>query len=300
MPSVPLAYFRGRFVPAHEAVLPVDDLGFVLGVTVAERLRTFGGRLFRVEQHLARLKRSLEIVGIDAGGHDLDSVARELVAHNHPLLPAGHDLGVVIFVTPGTPADGSHSASGPTVCVHSAPLAFSQWARLYDEGQALVVPPVTQVPSSCWPAELKCRSRMHYYLADRAARQIDPQARALLLDTDGYVTEASTANLVIYEARHGLVSPPQVSILPGISVAMLADLARQEGIAFGERLLRADDIYRADEVMLCSTSPCVWPVTRCDGRPIGNGQPGPVFRRLLQAWGEAVGLDIAGQARRHC
>jgi branched-subunit amino acid aminotransferase/4-amino-4-deoxychorismate lyase len=139
---------------------------------------------------------------------------------------------------------------------------------------------------------------MHYWLADRAAKQIDSEARALLLDANDLVTECSTANIVLYDQRRGLLSPPQEKILPGISVGMLMDLAGELEIPFSHQPLGVADIAHADEVLLCSTSPCVWPVLRFNGQPIGDGQPGDVFRQLIAAWSEQVGVDIVGQAKQ--
>ncbi|MEX2027129.1 MAG: aminotransferase class IV, partial [Pirellulaceae bacterium] len=154
------------------------------------------------------------------------------------------------------------------------------------------------VPAACWPAELKCRSRMHYYLADKQAREREAGARALLLDESGQVVEASTANLLIYRAGEGLVSPPRDAILPGVSVGVLEELAAALDIPFLHRRLEVSEAAAAAEVLLCSTSPCVWPVTRFNGRPIADGTCGPVARQLLAAWSKLVGVDIAAQAAR--
>jgi branched-subunit amino acid aminotransferase/4-amino-4-deoxychorismate lyase len=299
--SEPLAYLNGRYLPFSQAAIPVTDGGFVQGVTVAEQLRTFGGRLFRLEQHLARLSRSLAIVGIELEMpvETLGEIARELAAKNHTLLDPGDDLGLSMFVTPGpysTFAGGM--ASGPTVGLHTYPLPFHLWHQKYERGESLVVTDVMQVPAACWPTELKCRSRMHYYLADKAARQREPGARALMLEERGYVTEASTANILVYYRNVGLVSPPREMILPGVSAAVVEELAGNLSIPFSFRSLTVDDVSAANEVLLCSTSPCLWPVTRLDGRPIADGKRGEVARKLLTAWSELVGLDIAGQAAR--
>jgi len=180
--------------------------------------------------------------------------------------------------------------------MHTVPLHFAGWAAKYDQGQPLQIVDTRQVPVECWPAELKCRSRMHYYLADREAAAADPQARALLLDLQGRVIEASTANVVFHFPDRGLVSPPKERILPGISVATLQQLAEAAGIAWQESDLTADDVLAADEILLSSTSVCVLPVTRVNGRPVGVDAPGPVYRRLLDDWSELVGLDIRQQA----
>jgi branched-subunit amino acid aminotransferase/4-amino-4-deoxychorismate lyase len=297
----PVAYLDGRFLPASQLSVPVYDAGFVQGVTVAEQLRTFGGQLFRLEQHLDRLRHCLEIVGVDPGRsmNELAAAARELASRNHRLLESGDDLGLCLFVTPGAyPAMVPQTAAPPMVAMHTFPLPFHLWCDKYERGQRLVTTDIVQVPPTSWPPELKCRSRMHYYLADRQAQRIDPDARAVLLDQRGMVVEASTANVVIYRHNEGIVSPPRESILPGVSIAVLSELAEQAGIPFSCRDVPLDDLTRADEVLLSSTSPCLLPVVSVNGQPVGSGAPGNVFRRALEQWGGLVGQSICDQAQR--
>jgi branched-chain amino acid aminotransferase len=297
----PFAFLNGRFVPASEMKVSVADAGFVQGVTVAEQLRTFDGALFRLEQHLERLANSLEIIGVDPGmtTAQMAAMARRLASENHGFLAAGDDLGLAIFVTPGWYATyDPERRSGPTVGMHTTPLPFQLWRHHYEQGQRLIVSDVRQVPAACWPPELKCRSRMHYYLADRHARQVDPQARALLLDERGRVVEASTANLVIYRRDEGLISPPREMILPGVSMAVVEELAGELEIPFLCRELLPRDVAAADEAMLTSTSPCIVPVVSLNGEPIGAGCPGEIFHRLIAAWSDHVEVDILAQANR--
>jgi branched-chain amino acid aminotransferase len=298
----PLAYLNGRWIPLSQAAVNVFDGGFVQGVTVAEQLRTFGGQLFRFDLHLARLARSLEIIGVDPGLPlaEIGQIATELVAQNRKLIDPADDLQATIFVTPGISPTyiALVPQRGPTVCIHTQPLAFGQWANKYQSGEALVVTDVVQVPAQCWPAELKCRSRMHYYLADKRAREIEPGARALLLDERGSVTEASTANILVFSQQRGLISPPKDHILLGVTVAVIEELAAPLGIPFLYHEMKVADVAQADEALLCSTSPCLWPVTRLNGQPIADGKPGPIFQRLREAWNQMVGLDIEAQARR--
>jgi branched-chain amino acid aminotransferase len=298
----PVAYLNGQYVPLSQATVGVFDVGFIQGVTIAEQLRTFGGKMFRLEAHLQRLARSLAIVGINLPHPvaELGRIAEELVQRNRQFLDPGDDLGVTMFVTPGMSTAYSVAAqhAGPTVCLHTQPLAFGQWADKYRTGDSLAVTDVVQVPANCWPRELKCRSRMHYYLADQQARHIAPGARALLLDEGGLVTEASTANVVIYTAADGLISPPQEQILPGVSVAVLQELASKLGIPFIHRAMTVADVADANEVLLCSTSPCVWSVTHLNAQPITDGKPGPICQRLRTAWSELVGIDIEAQAKK--
>ncbi len=299
--SEPAAFVNGEFVSESLATVPVHDAGFVQGVTVAEQLRTFGGQLFRLDDHLARLERSLAIVGVEPGLslEAIRSAAIELARRNHALLAPDDDLNLVMFVTPGAyPAMAPAGKYGPNLVLHTYPLPFLAWAEKYTTGESLVTTDVLQTPERCWPAELKCRSRMHYYLADKAARAIEPGARAVMLDSEGHVTEATTANLVVYDRSRGVSTPPRQKILPGISLATLETLARELALPWSEQDLVPDDLAGADEVWLSSTSPCLLPVTRFNGVSIGGGRPGPVFEKLISAWSRLAGLDIVGQAER--
>lgn len=295
----PHAYLNGQFVPAREAVVSVFDGGFLQGTTIAEQLRTFGGRLFRLQAHVERLLRSLAIVGVDPGlsFEQLAGVATELSARNHALLAEGDDLGLTMFVTPGLNQPGG-KATGATVCLHTFPLRFNLWADKYRVGESLATTDVEQVSPRSWPPALKCRSRMHYYLADREANRRCPGSRALMTDHDGFVTEATTANIALYKDDEGLLLPPTEKILPGISLGVLVELADQLKLRHSQRDLTPSDVADADEVFLTSTSPCMLPVVRFNGQSIGRGVPGTAFVRILSAWNALVGLDIAEQARR--
>ncbi|MBC8357273.1 MAG: aminotransferase class IV [Planctomycetes bacterium] len=293
-----LAYLNGQLVPESTLSVPIYDAGFVQGVTVAEQMRTFGGKLFRLEEHLKRLQRSLDIIRIP--NIDLASLgvaAEELAANNHQLLDSDDDLGLSLFVTPGSyPTFAPPGAHEATIGMHTYPIPFHLWSDKYERGERLVVSDVRQVPNSCWPLELKCRSRMHYYLADREAREREPGARALLLDQEGFIAEASTASVILFREAEGFLSPPREKILPGVSVGVLEELAREKGIDLSHRDLTVEDVYASDEVILCSTSPCVLPVVSLDSRPIGAGTAGSVLQQILAAWNRLVGLDIVEQS----
>lgn len=296
-----LAYQNGKFVTNGDLFVPVYDAGFVQGLTVSEQLRTFAGRLFRLEQHLHRLRRSLRHVGVElpVPWEKLAEIVTRVADENFARLKPGDDLGLTLFVTPGNyPALAVDLVSRPMLCVHSQPLAFAQWAAKYDHGQSLVISSIRQVSPRNWPADLKCRSRMHYYLADREAQAAEPGARALLLDMEGYVSEASTANVFAFFQKVGFVTPCRNKILPGVTLDAIIQLAENLGFPFAEADVTPAELLMANEVFLCSTSPCVLPVTRIDGKSIGDGRPGEVYRTLLQAWNESVGFSIDEQARR--
>ncbi len=291
-----IAYLNGHWLPRSGLCISIDDVGFLLGATVTERLRTFRGEVFRLDDHLRRLRKSLEIVGL-ATDATIDQIAHaipEFLRRNRALIEAGDDWSIVAFATPGLAGDDQ-----PTVCVHGDPLPFRLWASQYETGLPVVVSDVRQVPPNCWPAELKCRSRMHFYLADREAAAKQPGARAILLDQDGYIGEATTANVVVVLKDEGLVSPPHEHILFGVSLGVVQELAAEMDLPIGTRRLTVEELCSADEAWLTSTSICALPIVECDGHRIGTGRPGPVFRRLISAWSELVGVDIAEQAGRY-
>jgi branched-subunit amino acid aminotransferase/4-amino-4-deoxychorismate lyase len=292
--SSPQAYLNGRWVSSEELKIPVGDAGVLFGAAVSERLRTFRGRVFRLDEHWARMRQSMEIVGLDADKiiSQIVQVPAEFVERNRDLIDPDDDWSLTAFATPGD------SESNRSTCVYGFPIRFDQFAAAYDAGLPAIISDIRQVPDNCWPSKLKCRSRMHYFLADRHAQQKQRGARPILLDQDGYVAESTTANVLIYRDGEGLSSPPDDHILVGISLGVVHELAGRLGIPFMRRRITADELRTADEVMLTSTSICLLPVVQCDGRPLGTGTPGPTCRRLLAAWGDMVGVDVAAQARR--
>lgn len=295
-PSDVTAYYRGDWVPSTQLAIPIDDLGFAMGVTIVERLRTFGGQLFRAEKHLERMRRSLEIVGWDADAlcDEIDTALVEFMQRNAALIDDGDDWSVAAFVTPGN----TPTAAKPVVCVHGNPLPFRNWADQFETGLSAVTVSVRELPANVWPPELKCRSRMHYYLADQEARSKQPGSRAILLDQDGFVCQGSTANVVAYFPNRGLVTPKRSKVLPGVTQEVLYELADRLGIDHCEADLTPAEFAAADEIYFVSTSICLLPVVRLDDNLVGDGRPGPMYRRLLTAWSKLVGYDIAQQAKQ--
>jgi branched-subunit amino acid aminotransferase/4-amino-4-deoxychorismate lyase len=288
-------------VPASQAQLPVYDAGVVQGATVTEMVRTFRLRPYRLAEHLERLFRSLRYTRLEIGlsSGQLEQIANDLIAHNGSLLDAGGDLGLNLFVTAGDAPlyqgmTGRRPRPEPTVCVHTFPLPFGLWARRMETGAHLITPSIRQLPAQCCDPQMKCRSRMHYYLADREAQQVEPEAFALLLDLNGNVTETSGANFLMVECG-AILSPPMVDTLAGISRATVIDLAAKMGIPFRERTIGVLSAMNAEEAFLAGTPYCLMPVTRLNGVAIGGGRPGPIYRRLLETWSTEVELDIRQQ-----
>ncbi len=148
-----------------------------MGITISEQLRTFRGKLFRMDDHWRRLARSLEIVGTTPPDSlaELSFAAEQVAKHNFTLMQPGDDLGLVIAITPGSFATFARTANdGPATVIHSYPLPFARWAKSIQTGMSLRIAPQRQISPVSWPAELKCRSRMHYHLADRWAEAQEP------------------------------------------------------------------------------------------------------------------------------
>ena len=295
----PLVYLNGQFLPAAHAQLTIWDAGLVQGATVTEMTRTFRRQLFQLDKHLDRLFRALRIMQLDIGlsRDELAGISHELLAHNARFLDDRAELGLIHFVTPGEHAAyalGRPPRHEPTVCAHTFVLPFAQWAERIKHGARLLTPSIRQVPPSCWDPNMKCRSRMHYYLAEREVHRRDAEASALLLDQVGRVTETNSGNFLMME-RGVLVSPPTEYTLPGISRAVVIELAAELGIPFVARDIMLAEALAADEAFLCSTSYCLLPVTQINGTPIGTGKPGLVHRRLLSEWSQRVGVDIERQ-----
>src|SRR4051794_39428849 len=223
----PLAYLNGRFLVQGEACLPLHDAGFVWGATVTDLCRTFRHRLFRLPDHLARFRQSCQLARVPQllTDNELTDLAERLIAHNGALLTAEQELALVLFATPG-PIGHYAGLSGhgpPTLGIHTFPILFERYARLFREGATLLVPSVRHLPAACLDPRIKQRSRLSWWLVEQEAHDADPMSSALLLDENGHVTETAAANLLI--VRDGKVlSPCRERILNGISLRVIEEL----------------------------------------------------------------------------
>ena len=299
----PVCFLNGEYVPFHEACLPVYDLGVMQGASITERLRTFSHDPFGVTEHLQRLRQSLSLVNWTGvpDVNDLETVIETVAAKNTPLIDSQADLSVVVFITAGqsvSESGGLVNMSVPTVCVYSADLPFSRWHEWYTLGVDLILPDRLQVPARCVDPRIKMRSRLHWMLADQAARQINPAAQALLLDSDGFLTETSSGNLLILK-KGILFCPCLEKVLNGITQQQVFEICRSIAIPIVEADLTENDLLAADEAMLTSSTYCIAPVRSVDGRSIGAAVPGKITLQLMDKFSELVGLDYVQQAAQH-
>ena len=284
MTSERVLYLNGEFIPESRAGLPITDAGVLYGHAVFEYTRTFNHCPFRLEAHVERLYASMRFTEIDCGLSlaEMERVTLETVDRNRHRYDAEDDIGISHNVSNG-PMEGfgpmPPGGPRPTVLVHTWPL--SQRA----------------VPARLIDPKTKNRSRIHYALAYMQARRIDPDAWALLLDDDGFITEGIGSNFFI--VRDGeLISPEPRNILPGITRATIIELAETLGIPFREMNLGLYEAIAADEALLCTTPYVIVPVREIEGRRLGESVPGPLTVRLMEAFKELVGLDFVAQAKR--
>lgn len=291
-----LAWINGSMCPFSEAAVPVWDLGVVAGASVTEMARTFAHQPFRLEQHVRRLTTTLAALGFPEpwSAESLLSAATDVVHHNSKLIAAGEDLGIVLFSTAGSnPTYLNGCSSLTTTVVHTFLLPFEGWKSSLLNGVRLQIPSVRQIPEDCFPVTHKVRNRLHWWLADREANRLEPGSRALLQDHEGFVTETSTS--CFYIVREGRIVTSSRGVLNSLSSQVVEELAASLQIPFERRPIPVAELAEVTEAFLSSTPVCLLPVSHINGSPTGTTIPGAVVCRLMQAWSQLVGIDIAAQ-----
>ncbi|VAX36683.1 hypothetical protein MNBD_PLANCTO02-116 [hydrothermal vent metagenome] len=304
-----IAFYRGQYLPLAECQMSLFDYGVMQGVIVGEMVRTFQHQPFHLKEHLQRLQFSLDAIGlkIDSSEKQLTEIVQHLVEQNGKYLPAEHDLGISILVTPGVnpayahlqnittaPATNPTTKQEPTILIYTFALPMSLWAMQTISGQKLTVPSIRQLPENSIDPHIKTRSRLHWYLADKEANKTEAGSRALLLNDEGFITELSTANFFIVKEKT-ILTPTFDSTLNGISQQMIQKLAMQLNYPFQASQLTLSDILNADEAFSTSTPYCLLPVVSVNGVTIGNSLPGPITTELVTTWSKEVGVDIFQQ-----
>ncbi len=292
-----IAYLKGGFVPLSECKLAIYDLGIVYGAAVTDFLRTFHLQPYRMEDHVQRFYRSCNYAHLrpPVSMEESMDISRRLIAQNSKD-SLDKELGVVYYLTAGENAVYAGSAGisdqlVPSYIQHTFPLPFRLWRNAFIDGIHCVTPAVRHWPPQCVSSKIKHRNRLHMWIGDHEARLADPTAVALYLDVSGNITETGGSNFVIY--RGGKVySPKRSNILWGISLTVLTEILAEIGVPFIEEDLQTYDVINATEAWLPTTPYCLGPVVKINGAPIGEGKPGPVWRRIISRWSEIVKKDI--------
>ena len=298
-----VAYYNGDYLPEDEVRIPFRDRSFIFGDGCFDLTRTFNGVPFKVDAHMERLYRSLAYLRIDTGlsPAQMTEITLEVLRRNAHLLSDGEDYWLGQRISRGVFAVGDQAwgHEGTTVIVECMPLPFKQRATLFRDGITAIIPSVRRTPPEALSPRAKSHNYLNLILADMEVRAQTPDAWAVLLDTNGNLCEGMGSN--IFLVRDGrLRTPRERYVLPGISRQTVIELAGELGIAVEEADLDMYDATTADEAFVTSTSLCICPVSSIGGAQIGDGTvPGPVTKRLLNAYSELVGCDIAGQYLRH-
>lgn len=292
-----LAYLNGRLVPATECRLPVYDLGIVIGAAVTDLARTFNRAPYLLDEHVRRLYRSARYARIrpPVPPEETLRAASDLLAHNAGLLP-GRELAIIFYLTAGenriyAGSAGISAELTPTFVMHTFPLPFELWKKAFHDGYHCVTPAPRHWPPACLSSQIKHRNRLHMWIGEQEVHALDPDAVPLYLDVDGHVTETGGSNFVVYRAGR-VVSPRRPNILWGLSLEVLVRILGEFGIPFVEDDVHVFDVVNADEAWMPSTPYCLAPVTRINGTPVGDGKPGPLWRRILDRWSAMVSKDV--------
>jgi len=267
-------YFNGSYLPKDQVRISPDDRGFLFGDGVYEVVRTYGGKLFALDAHLARLRFGVCELGIN--GVDVDAlgrVAEELLRRNE--LTSG-DATVYFEVTRGV-APRTHCFPDPPV----PPTVYLQAARFTPKDDPTKGIAAITVPDIRWA---RCDIKTVQLLPNVLANQ---QARAAgvgdaLFVRDGVLLEGSHSALFFVLGEEVRTAPKNNYILPSITREILLEICRSSGIPARESSLFLHDLPRATEAFIAGTTTEVMPLVRIDDRPIGDGKPGPVSRRLQQ------------------
>ena len=273
-----MVFLNGRLLPIEEAKVSVLDRGFIFGDGVYELVPVYSRVPFRLEEHLVRLERSLSEVRIR--NPYTRAQWREFI---YGLIDAQpfDDQGVYFQVTRGV-AKRDHAFpknAEPTVFMMSNPLVNPPKEQV-EKGA-----PAVSAADNRW---LRCDIKSISLIGNVLLRQLSSEADAAetILFRDGKLTEASASNVFI--VRRGVIeSPPKANlILPGITYDVIVELARANGMPLEFRQVSEAEVRGADELWVSSSSKEVLAIVTLDGRKIGDGQPGPVFRRMYQLYQE--------------
>jgi len=298
-------YLNGGFVSEKHARISIFDSALMFGDMVFEMTRSFNQKQHMLREHLERLYRGIKQlrIPIRMSIDDMEQLVYKTMAANEPAFEPHDEHRIMINVSRGPLAMYKIVFDGkiePTVVIADFPVKWTvaSFARIYDEGFHAVTPSQRAIPSTLLEAKIKNRSRMHYMFANLQVSLVeDENALALLLDPDGFIAEGTGANFFIVQEGK-LFTPEGRNVLRGIKRAYVMDLARRRGIEVHEKNLELYDAYHADEAFFTSTGFCMLPCTKINGIRVGDGRVGPMFKRLISAWSEEVGVDIIAQTKR--
>lgn len=278
----PLVYLNGEYLPLSQASVSVLDRGFVFGDGIYEVVPIYHHKPFRMQEHLDRLDRSLGKIDImpPMGRDQWLALIDELLRH-HPDMDTAM---VYIQVTRGV-AKRDHAFPNPPV----KPTVFAMVAPMTPPGQALRTQGVraVSIDDIRWlHCDIKSVSLLGNVLAKQAA--VKAGVEEVIQFRDGFLTEGAACNVWVVEDGKVYGAPKDHRVLEGIRYGLFESLCQQCGLTFVLEPISQSRVHQAQELMVSSATREVLPVVQLDGKPVGDGQPGPVYGRLRQAYDECL------------
>ena len=277
-----LIYINGNFVPADQATVSVFDHGFLYGDGVFEGIRAYGGRVFRLREHIKRLYDSAQAIMlcIPMTQEEMSQTILETLRKNNL-----RDAYIRPIVTrgPGDLGLDPKKCSSSTVIIVAVEWG-AMYGDLYEIGLTAVTVAVRRNPPDTLPPNTKSLNYLNNIMAKIEAN-IKGGNEAIILDSQGKLSEGSGDNIFLVKDDK-IFTPYTLNNLRGITREAVIELARAMDHNVLERDLGIFDLYTADEVFVTGTAAEVAPVTKVDGRTIGQGKPGPITKELMAAFGD--------------
>lgn len=271
-----MIYLNGKFMPLEEARVPVLDRGFIFGDGVYEVIPAYSGKPFRLDSHLNRLQKSLDGIRLKNPHSNAEwgALLAQIIAQNE-----GEDQYIYLHITRGV-AKRDHAFPHnvePTVFIMSTPLPSPPQALL-DAGVAAT----TALDNRWQRCDIKAISLLPNVLLRQLA--VDDNAAETILIRDGNLTEGAASSIFIVKDSILMAPPTSHLMLPGITYEVVLELAANHDINHEVRNISEEELRTADEIMLTSSTKEVMPVTQLDGKPVHQGKPGPIFKKLHQLY----------------
>jgi branched-chain amino acid aminotransferase len=279
-------YIDGKYFDREEARLSVFDHGLLYGDGVFEGIRIYGGKVFKLREHVARLYQSARaiLLQIPMTEEEMEAAVVDAVRINEK--ESGY---IRLIVTRGEGPLGID----PGTCKKATVIIIVSDIQLYPEeyyrkGIEIITASTRRVPPECLDPRIKSLNYLNNILAKIEARQAGC-FEAVMLNTGGFVAECTADNIFIVKDKMLLTPAAHQGALEGITRAVVIQAAQLLGIASIETTLAPYDLYNADECFLTGTGAEIVPVVKIDGRVIGNGAPGPVTERVIRSFRNSVG-----------
>ncbi len=293
-----IVWMNGEFMPEREALVPYRDRSFLYGDGAFDLTRTFKGRIFKLDEHIDRLYRSLKALHMDATmlPEQMKKITSEVLDRNRHLLGEGDDYWVGQRLSRGVlKVDGDNwDHYGPTVIIECSPMPITERAHMFRDGIQVATPSVRRIPPECLTPRAKTHNYLNLIMGDMEVKAQNPEGWAILLDMSGNLNEGLGSN--IFLVKDGQIRTPREKfVLPGVSRQTAIELAKALGISCTEDDLDLYDAYNADEAFITSTSLCICPVASINGVTMPEGPYGPVTQTLIDAYRTLVDCDFVQQ-----